>query len=150
MLSKPLLTSEDKDQPMRLHSCYQFMQSIRGRQRFIACLAFAFVFSIAGTANGLEILYSDNFNGSSSSDLAGTTPDTTIGSNTWQGDTGFKADGSATGVVGGIYLPFTPSAGAIYTITASFTTASSSTGWMGVGFSESSPTSTNPFIPHAA
>lgn len=129
---------------MRLLPDLRFEKAFRILPRLVTWLAISSFTICTGTANGLEILYSDNFDGSSTTNLAGTTPDTTVGTNTWQGNTGFKADGSVPGVVGGIYLPFTPTAGATYTITASFTTSISSTGWMAVGFSAGSPTSTNP------
>lgn len=97
---------------MRLLPDLRFEKAFRILPRLVTWLAISSFTICTGTANGLEILYSDNFDGSSTTNLAGTTPDTTVGTNTWQGNTGFKADGSVPGVVGGIYLPFTPTAGA--------------------------------------
>lgn len=86
--------------------------------------------------------YSDNFDGSSGVNLAGTTPDVTTGSNTWQGNTGYKANGSLNFVEGGIYLPFTANPGNTYTLSATFFTANNSGDWLGAGFSGGSTTST--------
>jgi len=108
----------------------------------------AFVMSALATlrmspACASEVLYSDNFSGSSGSNLAGTTPDVTVSTNTWQGNTGYKADGSIDNITGGIYLPFTATPGFVYTLSVTFFTASGSGDWLGAGFSGGSPTATN-------
>jgi hypothetical protein len=77
------------------------------------------------------ILYFDNFDGESTVRLHGTTPDTTIGTNTWEArnlettparnpmaDGSFAGGGS--GQAGGV-LPFTLEAGKVYTFTLNAT-----------------------------
>jgi len=96
-------------------------------------------------ASAADILYSDNFSGSSGSNLAGTTPDVTVGTNTWQGNTGYKADGSINDITGGIWLPFTATPGFVYTLSATFFTANNSGDWLGAGFSGGSTTATTRF-----
>jgi hypothetical protein len=83
-------------------------------------------------------LYSDNFDGLSSANLNGTTPDTTIGANTWTASADFKADGSLTGTGNdSASLAFTPEANKVYTlsVTLSQPTGSAANQWASVGFS---------------
>lgn len=114
-------------------------------QRYSSLCRFLFVMilivGVARTGSAAD-LYVDNFNGSSGVNLAGTTPDVTIGSNTWQGNTGFKADGSIANITGGIWLPFTATPGSRYVLSVTFFTNSSSGDWLGAGFSGGSTTST--------
>jgi len=99
-------------------------------------------FVAPASVHATVVLYSDIFDGSSGVNLAGTTPDVTTGSNTWQGNTGYKADGSFNFVTGGIYLPFTANPGNTYTLSVTFFTANNSGDWIGAGFSSGSTTST--------
>ena len=62
---------------------------------------------------------------------------------TWGGATEFKANGFVSSALAGIYLPFTPSPGFIYTLTGSFQVNSGD--WLGIGFAGGSPTSANRF-----
>jgi hypothetical protein len=93
-------------------------------------------------------LYSDNFDGLSSAALNGTTPDMTIGTNTWTArditQTSFRADGSITGTggttaqqIGSAFLAFTPEAGKVYTLSLilSQPTGTAAGAWASVGFS---------------
>jgi hypothetical protein len=96
------------------------------------------------------ILYSDNFDGASTAVLNGTTPDITIGANTWTAknttETSFRADGSIAGTsgttaqnTGSAFLSFTPEAGKVYTlsVTLSQPTGTVAAEWVGIGFSNS-------------
>ena len=89
---------------------------------------------------GASVVYQENFDGGGSTNLAGLVPDVAPGSQTWGGATEFKANGFVSAVFAGIYLPFTPSPGKIYTLTGSFQVASGSD-WLGLGFAGGSPTS---------
>jgi len=89
-----------------------------------------------------EVIYSDNFGGTGTNSLNGTTPDITTGGETWAaGNTfdSFNADGTLN-VAGGsnnandnnATLAFTPEVGKVYTFSADI--AMTSTGWLGLGF----------------
>lgn len=89
------------------------------------------------------VLYYDDFSGSSSTDLHGTTPDVTIDSNTWNAGALWKADGSIN--KGGFqtqmaFLPFTPTSGLIYTLSLDANpddTSLNSSDWFSLHFSAS-------------
>jgi hypothetical protein len=93
-------------------------------------------------------LYFDDFSGASTSVLNGTTPDTTIGTNTWTAknttNTSFRADGSIAGTsgsnaqnTGSAFLSFTPTVGRIYTLEVRLSqpTGTVAAEWVGIGFS---------------
>ena len=109
----------------------------------------------AGSAQAV-VLYQDDF-GDGLSDLHGRTPDTTTGGNTWTASTDWKNDGAAaaTGAANdddNAFLDFTPTAGTIYTLTASLATPSggvNDTSWGGIGFTDTN-TLTNAFWENAA
>jgi hypothetical protein len=109
----------------------------------LVALALAFASALAGQT----VIYSDTFAGSGSDDLNGTTPGVSDGGASWVSGTGssaWKADGSVTGFVeSNAFLPFTPEAGRIYTLTATVNpTAAESTGdWLAIGFSGTSAVS---------
>jgi len=70
-------------------------------------------------ASAATVLYFDDFSGDVANNLHATTPDTSIGTNTWIANSDWKADGSIS--VGGsknAFLPFVPTVGLIYTLTA--------------------------------
>ena len=112
----------------------------------IAALAMAL---FAGPAHAEMILYSnDAFSGSSTLNLHGTTPSTTIGTNTWtawDGATGaWKADGSiaSNSFTHGAFLPFVPESGLIYTLSATLDQPAGGSGggrWAAIGFTDSHP-----------
>jgi hypothetical protein len=90
-------------------------------------------------------IYFDNFDGGTGG-LNGTTPDTTTGGEVWLAST----DWNANGVVAaggnstnddGAYLAFTPTAGNVYTLSATLDTPSSI--WAGIGFVGASNTETS-------
>jgi hypothetical protein len=106
------------------------------------------LWAAAGSASG-QVIYSDDFSGSSATDLAGTAPDVRPGAETWAlgtGDSGtaavrWKADGSVLGSTTGggnatAILPFTPVAGNIYELSVELnpTTTDGSGDWLGFGF----------------
>lgn len=90
------------------------------------------------------VVYQENFDGSSTTNLAGLAPDVAPGSQTWGGAPEFKANGFVSSSFAGIWLPFTPAPGFTYTLTGSFRVNSGSD-WLGIGFAGGSPTSPNRF-----
>lgn len=87
------------------------------------------------------VVYQENFDGSGSTNLVGLAPDVAPGSETWGGSTEYKADGFVGGFnFSGIYLPFAPSPGYIYTLAGSFRVTAGSD-WLGLGYAGGSPTS---------
>jgi hypothetical protein len=77
-------------------------------QKIVAAAGLAL---LSGPIHGATVLYSDDFSGDGTANPNATTPDTTIGTNTWSANTGIKADGSAA--EGGTTLdqrPILPSA----------------------------------------
>lgn len=96
----------------------------------ISALTVSFAFGLISTCTA-QILYQDDYSGSSSNPLNATTPDMTIGANTWNATT-FRADGSVAGYGYGV-LPFVPVSGKIYTLSATLNN-NSSVNWMTIGF----------------
>ena len=118
--------------------------SIRRLSLAAATLAAAASLGLAGAASASTI-YSDSFVQASGTQLNGQTVQTsatyaggTSGA-TWIADTGITTNGSnAVNLASrqNMYLPFTPEAGFIYTLTATLndTTANSDGGWLAAGF----------------
>ena len=72
----------------------------------------------AASANA-AIIYMDDFSGSSTAALHGTTPDVTTNGNTWVANSVYKADGSFTWAeFATMTLAFTPENGTVYTLDA--------------------------------
>ena len=91
----------------------------------LAALLCGVVAAISAGPVRAATIYFDPLTGSSANNLNGTTPPTdnytgTAGPHTWSASTIFKADGSVTtsGSSGSAALPFTPTAGNVYTLTA--------------------------------
>jgi hypothetical protein len=84
-----------------------------------------------------DILYYDNFDGLATAGLAGTTPDTTMGTNTWSSSGVFFADGHITSNTRMAALPFVPAAGHIYKLSAELNPTADSANWLGLGFTNS-------------
>jgi hypothetical protein len=105
------------------------------------CIRFAI--AAVTLAASLELtaaqIYLDNFDGTATANLNGTTPD--VGASNWAAHNAFDADGLITPVAGGssAVLPFTPAAGNLYTLTASYRGVTGNTNWFGAGFAESVP-----------
>ena len=109
----------------------------------VAALA-AFALAVGTSANADIVLYSEDFSGDDTTNLHGTTPDTTIGSSTWIAHENWKADGSIAGGTSlnvpaadhSAFLAFTPTAGTIYTLSATLDKpdGGASGMWAGIGF----------------
>lgn len=100
-------------------------------------------------ASAAIVLYSDNFSGNVANNLHATTPDTTIGTNTWTAQTNWKANGSIAGTgtaVGAAdhsaFLAFTPTTGMVYTLSATLAKPAGTGGgmWAGIGFTNNNLT----------
>jgi hypothetical protein len=90
-------------------------------------------------------IYADDF--SSAGNLHGTVPDARPGVETWAASTDWQANGTTTSVGStseddSAFLPFTPVAGKIYTLSANLTqpTGGTTTAWAAIGFSASNGT----------
>jgi len=114
------------------------------RLRLICLIALLVV--VANTAAYGGIIYQDNFDGSSSTNLNGLPPDidNNGGTNNWQAYSGYKANGTmpATSVNQGAWLPFAPVAGNVYTLSVSMTNVGpdgTSASWYALGFAKALP-----------
>jgi hypothetical protein len=123
---------------------------------FVAFTAAAMVFLAisANSSHGAAItIYEDDFSGLSTTNLNGTTPDTTTGGNTWLADTNalrdWKADGSIDNGAdsadnnGYAFLPFTPEAGKVYTLSIDMNMTSGV--WFALGFMSTNNTTSAGF-----
>lgn len=97
----------------------------------------------AHLATAATVIYQDDFSGGSTTDLNGLAPDVRPGAEVWAANPLFKADG----LVGpgandaSAWLPFTPQAGNIYTLTTTYEVdPASQTSWISIGFSNSNNT----------
>ena len=101
------------------------------------------------------VLFQDDFSGSGSTNLNGTTPDITQGTTTWVADTEYKADGTGTATattntsirayltLGNLIDDNRGNANALYTLSATFNVTSTGTAtiWHAFGFwDENAPT----------
>lgn len=112
----------------------------------------ALIVACAASVNAETIttIYQDDFSGSSTAGLAGTTPDTTTGGATWISSSYISANGAinntSTNTLTGnsnAYLAFTPVAGHIYTLSADLNISqyvSTDVKWLAFGFVYSSTT----------
>ena len=102
-----------------------------------------------------EIIYYDNFDGPSGTELNGTTPDIS-GGETWAAGSNFSADGTITydnlGMGDSAYLPFVPLDGYIYELNAKIDCRPSSyrgsagvNDWIALGFTSSNENPGNRF-----
>lgn len=98
--------------------------------------------ALAFAAHGVSaaIIYQDDFDGTG--DLDGTAPDIRPGSETWVADVNFDADGTVgTDTTSSAWLPFQPTAGFVYELTATFEVPlSTGSSWLSVGFAEKNDT----------
>lgn len=89
-----------------------------------------------------DLVYLDDFDGASSTRLQGTTPDVSVGDNTWLADTDFTADGGRgerSGSMdggGNATLAFAPQSGFRYTLDVSLRNVNGQTQWWGFGFTD--------------
>ncbi len=93
-----------------------------------------FTYSISDT-----VIYADDFSGSGS--LNGSSPDTAPGADTWTASSFWNADGTKTANnTASAWLPFSPEAGKVYTLSADVNPDfSSSTNWLSMGFGGNAP-----------
>jgi hypothetical protein len=102
----------------------------------VALLAMA----VVGQA-GMKIIYSDDFSGSATDPLNGTTPDISANRDIWQAGSYVHANGSyGDGVTGHMWtatLPWTPVAGTMYELEAKVDNQGD---WFGIGFMAGSVT----------
>ncbi len=94
--------------------------------------AIAMLFTAVSDASA-AVIYQDNFTGSGSAPLNGTTPTVTTGAATWWAESGWTADGAVSGG-GQAYLPLTPIEKGTYTLSADLTVTSSGIDWIALGF----------------
>ncbi|MEI7899810.1 MAG: fibronectin type III domain-containing protein [bacterium] len=117
-------------------------QMLKTSQSLMKRSALAAALLLAGGAAQAGVIYSDTFARIGS--LNGSTPDTTSGlyggtsGATWQAVTAATTDGAdaltnTSGDGGTAFLPFTPEAGYVYTLTMNFTFPASA-GWVGYGY----------------
>ena len=110
--------------------------------KLLSLAAFASFGLAASSAQAATTLYYDDFGGDGLSDLNGTTPDTTIGTNIWEASTRWDNDGSvdpnAQKPEDNAFLAFNPVAGNIYTLSASLAIPLNAEGknWAAIGFTE--------------
>ncbi len=98
---------------------------------------------LAAAPAGADIIYSESFGGSDTNALSGTSPDIRPGAETWMavnwsetGKLNVFADSNA-------FLPFTPEAGKLYTLTATLDPKTAGIGtshWLALGFAQSNNT----------
>jgi hypothetical protein len=118
------------------------------RRRIAACLALFSACIVAGNSASTRaaVLYDEDFTGLPTSTLNGQAPDVDNngGFNAWAAHTNYTADGNMTPVTGGTgaFLPFIPTAGNIYTLSASLTGVTGNTNWVAIGFAEGIPANT--------
>jgi hypothetical protein len=110
----------------------------------LAALAVGFLgFAQNATA---DVIYQEIFGNNGANNLNGFAPDLPVaGANTWVAYNGFKESGvlPTASVNLGAYLPFTPVAGNLYTLSASFTgvtTDGTNAAWFALGFGKGVPT----------
>ncbi len=118
-------------------------------RRRSVCMFTALVVGVCAIAQRATaiVIYQENFTGSASTPLNGSLVDTDNngGTNTWVANSGYKLNGATptgTGVNSGAYLPFTPVAGNVYTLSASFTGIGpdgTSVSWHALAFGKSVP-----------
>ncbi len=122
------------------------MNRVRGP---IVAFALAFACATVTKPTLATTIYSDNFSGSGSTDLNGQAPNVRPGSETWTAATLWKANGAGgptTTNSANSFLPFVPTAGNLYRLSATLaqptTTESATTSWAGLGFTASDDTAT--------
>ncbi len=108
----------------------------------LALAAVAMVALVVSSANA-AVIYSDDFSGSNTDGLNGTTPDVTTGGATWVAASNYKADGSFTvGNPVNMTLAFTPVDGTVYTLDAQIENVGGSQ-WVQFGFGDGQGTTSN-------
>ena len=107
--------------------------------------------ALSSTSAKASVIYQEAFGGTSTASIVGTSPTTDTTGATWQAidskatNATYLADGSTnypTTQNGGDYLSFTPTAGNIYTLSATLTPTDATSGWLSLDFSTGIPTGT--------
>jgi hypothetical protein len=90
-------------------------------------------------------IYSDDFSGSSSTDLNGQAPDTRPGSETWTSHSLWKADGAVgtANASANSFLPFVPTNGKVYTLSLTVDVTAGGDNWFAFGFTQYNLTNSN-------
>jgi uncharacterized protein YjdB len=96
-------------------------------------------FALSAGAMSAETVFSEAFDGSSSEDVAGATPDTTTDAITWTGSSLLKQDGTwASGTRGGVWLALSGNAALaanhVYAATLEVDVSAATSGWVSIGF----------------
>lgn len=105
-------------------------------------LAALTVFSLPGNPADAATIYNETFSGLSTTDLNGTAPDTTTGGEVWAASTNWNKDGSTDAAASSndnAFLAFTPTAGKVYTLSATLDTPVGPS-WAAIGFVEEANT----------
>ncbi len=113
----------------------------RGCSLAAAALASMAFVGLAGTASA-SVIYQDNFSGSSNTPLNGAAPTTGPAGVTWVAGSGWYDNGTETSSGAGnsnAYLPYTVTAGQVYTLSAGLNPDNVSGNWFGLGFISSTP-----------
>ncbi|MBT7067168.1 MAG: hypothetical protein HN919_12750 [Verrucomicrobia bacterium] len=105
----------------------------------LAAVAIAIVGMTIGSARA-DVLYFDNFSGASNATLTGTAPSVQPGSEVWSGNSNgdFRADGTYDATPdynGGVWLPFVPEAGNVYTLSADVSDTGGGGPWTTLSYS---------------
>ena len=111
-----------------------------GIHAVLIVIALSFVAVTVMASAVTNVVYQDDFSGSSSSNLIGTTTD--VGGGVWTStgaSASFKADGGVTGGGSGIWLPVTIEAGNIYTLSGEITQPVANNGWISLGYAQNNP-----------
>jgi hypothetical protein len=113
---------------------------MKSRALLVLAAAVAMATLIGAADATAALLLHEDFSGSSASDLNGTS--TEVGGQTWTASTLWKADGSkSTNGRGHAFVPFTPAAGAVYTLSVIVNPdVSTSSDWLSLGFTASNNT----------
>ncbi|MGZ0657355.1 PEP-CTERM sorting domain-containing protein [Coraliomargarita sp. W4R53] len=100
----------------------------------ITSLIVSSLFITSNITLNAESIFQDDFSGSPTADLNGSSLDVTVGGQTWRANSNFKADGSlvAEGGHSAAFLDYSLSAGYVYTLSADLTTVTQN--WMAFGF----------------
>lgn len=102
-------------------------------------------------AQAVTVIYSDDFSGSSGTNLNGQAPDTRPGTETWTASTTaaqWRANGSiaaGSGQIRSAFLPFMPTVGKVYTLSLTINSTNNNTDWLGMGFTQGANTTADFF-----
>ncbi|MDA8378941.1 MAG: hypothetical protein M0Z50_18265 [Planctomycetia bacterium] len=107
----------------------------------IGTLAVAAIAAVAGTSSA-TVIFQDNFTGNATTPLNGAAPTTGPAGATWVAGSGWYDNGTETSSGAGnsnAYLPYTVTAGNVYTLSAGLNPNNVFGGWFGLGFISNTP-----------